>query len=179
MHVPDLNNESFTTLTMSRQLKDVEAIINTCTKPIVLIGSSMGGLTACILSEMHHNIAKIILLAPAFKMSKLWQDGITDEQLKTWQDTGFQDTFHYGYNKNMKLQYEFYTNLFTHNDHTFKRKIPCLIFHGMNDTVVPISLSEEYVKSNQQSQLISLDDDHSVNKYLDKMWDMSVEFILK
>lgn len=177
IYLPDLNNNNFSQLTLSRQINQVQQIIDKCTKPVILIGSSMGGLTSCILAEENQQIAKIILLAPAFKISKLWQDKITTQQLKEWQSNGSQNIFHYSYGYHVPLNYEFYTDLFSHEDANFKRKIDCLIFHGKADNVVPIRLSQEYVISNTKAQLISLEDDHGISKCLNKMWDMSVDFI--
>lgn len=179
IHIPDLNDGDFKSLTLTRQLNQVQQIIESCSKPIVLIGSSMGGLTSYILAETNTRVIKIISLAPAFRMSKLWVDSITDEQLNNWQTDGYQNIFHYAYNKDVQLNYRFYTDLFVHDDHNFKRHIPNLIFHGRNDTVVPIGLSEQYKQINPNTTLVNLDDDHSVNKYLDHMWNLSVEFICK
>ncbi|MFN8770335.1 MAG: YqiA/YcfP family alpha/beta fold hydrolase [Neisseriaceae bacterium] len=179
INIPDLNGEDFPHLTLSRQLKQVQQIINSCNKPILLIGSSMGGITSYILAENNPNIKKIISLAPAFQMSELWADGISDDDLQIWQNNGYHSIFHYGYGKQTQLHYEFYTDLFNHNDHSFKRHIDSLIFHGKKDDVVPIKLSEAYVQTNPNATLITLDDNHSINKYLDYMWEMSIDFICK
>lgn len=178
VNTPDLNGKDFTNLTLTNALNQVQQIINQCTKPIVLIGSSMGGLISCLLAETNPQITKLILLAPAFKMSKLWQDGISNEQLTEWVNTGYQPTYHYGYEKQVKLHYEFYTDMFKHNDSNFTRNLPCLIFHGTKDKIVPINLSEEYSQNHPMAKLISLDDDHSINKNLNKLWNLSEEFLL-
>ncbi|MCE2706508.1 MAG: alpha/beta fold hydrolase [Proteobacteria bacterium] len=177
LYIPDLNNNDFSKLTLTRQLNQVEEIIQKCTKPIILIGSSMGGLISTILAEHNLNIKKIILLAPAFQMSQLWRIRITKEQLDNWKDSGYADIFHYGYKKDTPLHHEFYLDLFKHEDADFKRQLSALIFHGIHDDVVPIALSQEYIKSNPNAQLISTDDDHSLGKDLEKAWNKTISFI--
>ncbi len=177
--VPDLNQNNFIGLTLSRQIVQIQTIINESLKPVVLIGSSMGGLISVILAENNPNIEKIILLAPAFKMSKLWQDGMTLEQLNEWQINGYAEVFHYGYEKSMPLNYNFYLDLFKHNDYQFNRQLPALIFHGSHDEVVPIEFSHEYSKLNNHASLVSFADNHSLETSLDHIWVHSYDFINK
>lgn len=177
LYLPDLNQNDFSNLTITRQLEQVQELIEQCTKPIILIGSSMGGVASAILAENNLKIKKLILLAPAFKISQLWQNGITVSQLEEWKTNGSSEIFHYGYEKKVPLGYQFYLDLFKHNDVSFSRQLPTLIFHGINDDVVPINLSQEYTKQNPNSTLISLEDDHSLQKDLNYLWNKSIQFI--
>ena len=178
LHLPDLNQNDFSNLTISRQLTQVQEIINSCNKPVILIGSSMGGLLSTMLAETNSMIDQIILLAPAFKMSQLWVDGVTKEQLDDWKSQGQADIFHYEYEKKIPLKYNFYLDLFKHNDAIFKRQLPTLIFHGEHDDVVPIKLSNEYLKENPIANLVKLMDDHSLTKDLNFLWTKTVDFIV-
>jgi pimeloyl-ACP methyl ester carboxylesterase len=177
VYTPDLNGSDFSQLTLTQAINQTQNIIKQCNKPVVLIGSSMGGLISALVAENNLRVKKIILLAPAFKMSRLWQEITSVKQRSNWQAIGYENVYHYGYNKEVRLNYQFYTDLFKHNDSEFTRNLPCLIFHGIHDDVVPIKSSQEYVKAHPQAQLISLDDDHSVSKYLEPMWQLSCEFI--
>jgi pimeloyl-ACP methyl ester carboxylesterase len=168
--IPDLNQDDFYHLTLSRQLEQVSEIITTIQGPIILFGSSMGGLTAMLLAEKYPNIAKVILLAPAFRMSELWANG-DPVKLQEWKEYGFGPVMHYGYDKEMLLGYQFYPDLFKHDDKNFMRQLPVLNFHGINDDVVPIEFSREYQLTHPQSTLIELDDDHGLGNHLDFIWD--------
>ncbi|MBW4549590.1 MAG: alpha/beta fold hydrolase [Aphanocapsa sp. GSE-SYN-MK-11-07L] len=64
--VPDLNQDNFYHLTLSRQIAQVEALLPVDT-PITLIGSSFGGLTAAWVAQRCPQVARLILLAPAFQ----------------------------------------------------------------------------------------------------------------
>lgn len=174
--IPDLNMNDFTNLTLSRQLEQVSKIVESAHHPVIMFGSSMGGLTAAILAEKHAtNIAKLILLAPAFRMSELWAAG-NEADLEQWQLNGKHAIMHYGYDKKINLDYAFYLDLFNHNDKNFSRECPSLIFHGIHDDVVPIEYSREYTQSNPLAKLIELDDDHSLGKDLPSMWTMIKRF---
>ena len=174
--IPDLNQNNFYNLTLSRQLNQVGDIIKKIDNEIIVFGSSMGGLTALLLAEKHPNIAKLVLLAPAFRMSDLWVNG-DKAKLKEWEQKGEIPIMHYGYNEEALLSHEFYKDLSLHDDKNFKRHLPVLNFHGINDNVVPIEYSREYQLSHPDSSLIELDDDHSLGGHLDLMWDKVNNFL--
>ena len=73
--VPDLNQDDFYNLTLSRQIQQVGEIIESINREIIVFGSSMGGLTALLLAEKYPSISKLVLMAPAFRMSELWVNG--------------------------------------------------------------------------------------------------------
>ncbi|MBP9742961.1 MAG: alpha/beta fold hydrolase [Burkholderiales bacterium] len=173
--IPDLNMDDFSNLTLSRQLNQVRALIELSSKPIIMFGSSMGGITAAILAEQYLNIAKVILLAPAFRISELWARGNTND-LKQWQVNQEYPIMHYSYNQKINLKYNFYLDLFKHNDKNFARQLPALIFHGIHDDIVPIDYSREYTAAHKLTTLIEVDDDHSLGKDLSAMWEKIKNF---
>lgn len=176
--IPDMNMDDFPNLTLSRQLDQVSKLVEEAPNPVILFGSSMGGLTALLLAEKYPKIAKLILLAPAFKMSELWAKG-DPSALLFWQQSGAIPIKHYAFDKELPLNYEFYLDLFKHDHSNFERNLPVLNFHGKNDNVVPIEFSREYQVNHPQSTLIELDDDHSLGNSLDFMWDQVRKFINK
>ena len=167
--IPDLNMDDFPNLTLSRQLNQVGKLVEQAPDPVIMFGSSMGGLTALLLAEKYSNIAKIILLAPAFRMSGLWANGDA-VKLQQWKDTGQTSLMHYAYNSELRLNYSFYNDLFKHDDINFKRGLPVLNFHGIHDEAVPVEYSREYQSTHQQCTLFELDDDHGLGNSLDFMW---------
>lgn len=182
--VPDLNNNDrgdfdFTNLTLTRQLNQVKSLINHSTNPVILIGSSMGGITALLASESCDKVQKIILLAPAINMANLIRTSNSWEAITNWKNNGYKNVIHYAINKKVELKYDFYTDLQNHNDLTFSRNIPCLIFHGINDDVVPYTTSVEYLRSHNQCELVLFYDDHSLSKHLLEMWNSSLNFLMK
>jgi predicted esterase YcpF (UPF0227 family) len=107
LQIPDLNQPDFATLTLSRQIHQGTALI---TADTILIGSSLGGLTAAWLAEqpaLHPHIQKLILLAPAFQFLKQWLPRLGPSQLAQWQDTGWLSVYHYGQQQPQRLHYDF------------------------------------------------------------------------
>jgi pimeloyl-ACP methyl ester carboxylesterase len=54
---------------------------------------------------------------------------------------------------------------------------PALIFHGLNDTVVPIGLSRQFASSHPNTQLTELDSDHELLNVLRYITDTAVPFL--
>lgn len=168
--IPDMNAPEFSSLTLTRQLEQISAILDNCTKEVVLLGSSMGGLTATILAERYKHIIKMILLAPAFKIATVFSNAAPKNKLLEWQDKGEGLVYHSAYAKEVPLKFSFYTDLVQYNDHNFNRQIPTLVFHGIDDEIVPVEYSRSYILLNTQAQMFELQDDHSLDKNLDFIW---------
>lgn len=174
--VPDLNLGDFTHITLTKQINYLTNLINSIKTPIITLGSSMGGITSAILAESHSQIIKQILFAPAFKLNDLWLNQNTLDEIKIWQKMQTKPVMHYGYNQEVPLNYAFCEDLPLHN-YKLYRNFPTLIFHGIHDEVVPIGLSREYAQEHSLTNLIELDDDHSVSKDLNNMWLKVMQFI--
>jgi predicted esterase YcpF (UPF0227 family) len=174
--VPDLNLGDFTHITLTKQINYLTSMIKSIQTPIITMGSSMGGITSAILAETHPQIIKQILFAPAFKLKDLWLNDNTLEEIKSWHKLKTKQVMHYGYNQEIDLDYAFCEDLKLH-DYNLKRNLPTLIFHGIHDEVVPVSLSREYASEHSLTKLIELDDDHSVGKNLPDMWLTIKQFI--
>lgn len=172
--IPDLNENDFANLTMSRQINCVKKLIAP-QSPVTLFGSSMGGLLALLLAEELDNVTKLVLFAPALQMAKRWA-GRTIEN-KQWMEAGSKMVYHYGYKKDISLNYSFIEDLAKHEDENFTQKTPTLIFHGINDTAVPHIVSVNYAKGKGYVDYHEVDSDHSLEDQLDYMWEVIQKFI--
>ncbi len=168
--VPDLNQNDFANLTLTRQIHYITQIIDRQKFPITLFGSSMGGLIATILAEKFSQIVKTVLLAPAFQMPNLWNKMLNPEILMNWQKNDQLKVFHYGENKELSLNYSFIQDLYRYETANFKRQLPSLILHGIHDDIVPIKYSQDYLNINSKAKLIELNDDHSLEVGIQQAW---------
>lgn len=168
--MPDMNEDDFANLTLSRQINLVKEIISQLDGSISLIGSSMGGLTALLIAEELPQISQIVLLAPAFGMSEFWPTIVPPKQMQSWQESGETLIFHHAYACEVPLNYTFTQDLLTHDDKNFQRNLDVLICHGIHDKVVPIKYSREYTNTHPQSNLLELDDDHGLINSTDLIW---------
>src|SRR5579864_423003 len=62
--VPDLSEGNFEGLTLSGQLRVIDAAAGG--ENVALIGSSMGGYLAALYAARHADVERLVLLAPAF-----------------------------------------------------------------------------------------------------------------
>lgn len=122
-------------------------------------------------------VRKLILLAPALEINSLWDDIIGADNLKKWKTQDLLPIYHYGYGQTIPLGYSFLADLAMYQDHGFLRQIPALVFHGINDTTIPFSVSQRYTFANNAATFHQLDSGHSLENSLDYIWQHSAKFI--
>lgn len=175
VEIPDLNQGDFSHLTLSRQLHQVKALLST-NKPVTVIGSSFGGLTAAWLGEHCPQIERLVLLAPAFGFLNHWLPQIDPVQLTRWQSGEPFLVYHYSENQHLPLRYDFVTDLEKYPESQLKRAIPTLILHGTKDDVIPIQASRSYAKDRPWVKLIELESDHSLTDQMTPIWQSICQF---
>jgi pimeloyl-ACP methyl ester carboxylesterase len=172
--VPDLNQPAFEDLTLTSQMQIIDNLCDHCpdSTRLVMIGSSMGGLLATMKSQSMPNLAALILMAPGFGLLKRWP------AVEEWQERGTIEVFHYAYGRTESLSYQFIEDARKHQTEDFQVRVPTLVFHGRDDTTVPISESEIFARENPEYvELHVLDDDHQLLNSLEYIWNTTMLFI--
>ena len=175
--VPDLNQNDFSHLSLTRQIRQVSSLFKESQQQVILIGSSFGGLTATWLAQEYPQVTKLILLAPAFGFPFSWLNRFTPDEIKQWQEAGYKDVYHYGANQSLPLHYEFLVDGQKYPLEKLTRSLPTLIIHGKNDSVVPIEVSQQYTKDHFGAQLLELDSDHGLNDVQAIIWQQIQAFV--
>ncbi|MCT7951164.1 alpha/beta hydrolase [Ancylothrix sp. C2] len=170
LKVPDLNQNDFSGLTLSRQLQQVAAEFSSPPLPTVIIGSSFGGLTAAWLAEKYPQVERIILLAPAFGFLNHWRAKLGKEKLEEWEREGVLPVYHYGKKQMLPLKYEFFKDCAGYAEGGLGRKVPTLILHGIDDDVIPIQSSRDYAKSRNWVEVVELKSDHPLGDVVPQIW---------
>lgn len=170
LQIPDLNAGDFSHLTLSRQIEQVSRLLPPASEPVILIGSSFGGLTAAWLGDRHPQVQKLILLAPAFGFLDHWLPRLGPEAVQHWQDSGYLPVYHYRENRKLPLHYGFVTDAQRYGDRALQRPVPTLILHGKHDDVVPLSASQTYAAERPWVTLHPLDSDHALTNATDEIW---------
>lgn len=168
LSVPDLNQNNFSELTLTRQIRQVSQEFNDV--PVTLIGSSLGGLTAAWLGEKYPQIERLVLLAPAFGFLSSYLTRLGSEAVQNWQESGFLSVYHYAEKRSLPLSYQFVLDSQNYADHALRRSIPTLILHGQRDEVIPLTASQQYAQSRSWVELIELDSDHGLGDALPEIW---------
>lgn len=181
---PDLNAPDFSTLTVSRMLDEVGAVIaQGAPGPVVLMGSSLGGFLAWHVAARlapvlpEHPITKLVLLAPAVTFGRNRQEDFGPGVVDEWERAGTREFFHYGDNVPRQLHYEFYRDAVTYQAAHAEVRIPALIFQGMQDDVVKPQGVIEFCQGRPNVSLRLLQDGHQLLDHLDVMWQETRTFL--
>lgn len=177
LHTPDLNLTDFSTVTLSKLLNYLNRTYLESNQPLVIIGSSLGGFLAVQLAAQSPLVQKLVLFAPAFGFSQRIAKTLGEENIAKWQQDGSREFYHYGLKRNVNLQFQFFVDAQNYSEEKLTRSLPILIFHGLQDEVVPASLSEEFMKRRSQVTLKLLSDDHALGNDLDNIWQDTKQFL--
>lgn len=168
----DLRVPTFETMLPSAMLDVTRAAIASAQpeSPVVLFGSSLGGLTAARAAASSSSVKALILLAPAFGFTARWRERLGPAALAAWRDSGWLPIDDYALRRRARLHEAFLTDA-ERLDREFGPAaplpaIPTLIVHGERDDVVPIAGSVEWAQKSANVRLVRVDDDHSLTASL-------------
>jgi len=175
VEVPDLSAADFEHLTLSGQLAIIERLADG--QPVRLMGSSMGGYLAALYAARHPEVERVVLLAPAFRFAKRWNEHLGPEKMEAWRTTGSLEVFHYALGGNRPLSYRIMEDAPAYEDFPDFRQ-PCLIFHGELDEVVPADYSHQFAATHPNVNLRVLHSGHELLDVIDLMADLIVQFLI-
>lgn len=174
--VPNLNQNDFSHLTLSRQLRQVESLFPPAPAPVTIIGSSFGGLTAAWLGQFHIQVDRLVLLAPAFRFLDHWLPRLGDEQVNQWRLTGALPVYHYSAGQMLPLHYGFVEDAVAYREEQIQRPVPTLILHGIQDDVIPIAASIGFACDRPWVTLVKLNSDHALTDVSEQIWQSIKDF---
>jgi pimeloyl-ACP methyl ester carboxylesterase len=159
LEIPVLDESDFEHLTLSGQLQVIERALNGA--PCRLIGSSMGGYLAALYAAAHPEVDRLVLLAPAFGFQARWREIHGDEAIEHWRQTGWLPVYHYGTKEVRRVEFRLYEDAGRFPSYPDFHQ-PAWIFHGVNDTVVPIGFSRTFAAEHPNARLTELPSDHEL-----------------
>jgi pimeloyl-ACP methyl ester carboxylesterase len=168
--IPAMDQGDFEHLTVSGQLNVLEHVISG--EPVCLIGSSMGGFLASLYASSHPEVSRLVLLAPAFGFARRWREKIGEPA-----PTDF-EVFHYGEKRLRRVHYGLIEDALRYpRAPDFGQ--PALIFHGVNDDIVPIEYSRTFAAAHPNVRLTELDSDHELLDVLDQIVSRAIHFLCR
>jgi uncharacterized protein len=170
LQVPDLNQDDFTHLTVSRQIAQVVDLFLQDGTPITLIGSSLGGWISAIIAQNQPRVDRLILLAPAFDFLDHWLPKIGDRLLTDWKSSGYLSIYHHALKNLSPLHYNFLIDARRYPLSEIDRVLPTLIIHGLRDDVIPISASRAFLAQHPGVELLQWDSDHQFTDLNSEIW---------
>lgn len=174
--VPDLAEGDFENLTITGQMAVLDRLVRG--ESVRLIGSSMGGYLAALYAAKNPvGVDRLLLLAPAFGLADRWPGIIGEEAMHRWRNTGKLPVFHYGEQRYRDLGLAMLEDSRRWESNPAFLQ-PALIFHGVNDVVVPVEASRQFAALHSNARLLELDSDHELLNVLPAIWDQSKAFLM-
>jgi pimeloyl-ACP methyl ester carboxylesterase len=171
LHSLDLNEPDFSTLTITRMLRQVEAAIDAAPAPVALIGSSLGGFVAVQTAlQRPARVSRLVLLAPALQFDANRMREVGQLGLERWRETDRLDVFHYGYGRTMPVHFELYADACRYDALGARLDIPVQVFQGRRDAAVDPAAVERWAAARPNVELHMLEDDHQLLASLDYIW---------
>ena len=177
MLVPDLNQPDFSTLTVTRMLKQAGDVIDAAGDPVALIGSSLGGFVAVQAALEHARVQRLVLLAPALDFDGNRLSELGDRGLEEWKASNRLEVFHFAYGHMMPVHYELYADARRYNAFDVALTQPVQVFQGRRDTSVDPDTVERWAATRPNVELHLLDDDHQLVGSLGEIWKQMERFL--
>lgn len=172
--VPDLVTGGFRNLTLTGQLRAIEQAA--AGRRVSLIGSSMGGYLAALYAARHPEVEKLVLFAPAFGFARRWAENIGPDQVAAWESTGALSVMNYAEGGPAEVGWQLMEDARQYEEEPAITQ-PCLIYHGVNDTVVPVEASRSFARARTGVELREVDDGHELLADLEGLCRASLAFL--
>jgi len=157
----DLRVPSFEHLRLSAMIDTARRAIGDAHERAVVIGSSLGGLTAARLAERDARVTGLILFAPAFQLVERWRTALGDG-FTAWQRTGWREVLDYTTGTPARVDFGFVEDARAIDIGFPDVRVPTLIIHGIHDDVVPIDHSRRFADGKRHVRLVEVDDGHEL-----------------
>jgi pimeloyl-ACP methyl ester carboxylesterase len=160
----NLRLPSIERLRLSAGIAATAAAIGSERDRVVLLGSSLGGLTAARVAERDPRVCALILLAPAFQAAQRWRTRLAGEPLRRWRESGWMEVDDHATRGKVRIDFGFLTDLEASDpaDSWPDVRVPTLIVHGRQDAVVDIEGSRAFATGRRHVQLMEVDDGHEL-----------------
>ncbi|MCV6637434.1 YqiA/YcfP family alpha/beta fold hydrolase [Candidatus Albibeggiatoa sp. nov. NOAA] len=176
LHIPDLNQNDFYHMTLTRQINQVAALFPDNGEPVTLIGSSLGGLISLWLAQKYSQVERLILMAPALEFYPNCKEVWGKDTFERWQKEGEVSMMHYAWEREELISFDFIRDAMQYQDKDLQRQLPTLILHGENDDVVPIQASRNFIAQRDWVDFKPFNSDHSLKDVLPEMWAATQDF---
>lgn len=174
LEIPCLEDGSFRNLTIGGQLRVIERTLGG--EPAHLIGSSMGGYLAALYAARHPEVLRLVLMAPAFGFARRWAAALGERGLEEWREAGTLDVYHYAAGGPTPLGWGLMEDALRYEDEPQVEQ-PALVWHGLQDDVVPVEASRSFVSHNKPARLVEVDSNHELTDVAERIAEDAVRFL--
>jgi len=158
----DLRVPSFEHLRFSAIKARVREAIGGERDRAVLIGSSLGGLTACRVAEEEARVCAVLAMAPAFRLADTWRAKVGESTWERWRSEGRLEVDDFGTKQKRPLDFAFVEELAALDAGDADVRVPVLVVHGTRDDVVSVERSRTWSRGRRNVRLVEVDDGHEL-----------------
>lgn len=161
----NLRLPSFERMRLSAMIAAVRGAIGGERARAVLIGSSLGGLTAARAAEQDARVCALVLLAPAFRIMERWRRRVGEAAWSEWEESGWMAADDYAEKRRSRVDFGFALDAIevdSSGDGWPDVRVPTLIVHGRSDAMVDVGLSRAWAEGKRHVRLVEVDDGHEL-----------------
>lgn len=176
--IPDLTpgRDGFERSTPATMLAAARAALGAAPGPHALIGSSLGGYLAALLAAGDPRVARLVLLAPAFRLFERWSGRLTPAQLDGWRADGL-PVLHHVTGTERRIGWPFFQGARALPALPVVT-VPTLVVAGARDETVPLDDVAAWVARTPSARLVTVDDGHDLAASLDLILEEAWSFLL-
>lgn len=127
----------------------------------ILIGSSLGGLTAARVAERDPRVAGLFLMAPAFQIAARWQTTLGAD-FERWRTTGWREVTDHTTGAPARVDFGFFEDAARVDVGFPDVRVPTVIVHGTEDDAVPVDHSRRFAAGRDNVRLVEVHDGHEL-----------------
>jgi pimeloyl-ACP methyl ester carboxylesterase len=144
-------------------------------RPRWVMGSSLGGWLSAVLAARDPSIARVVLLAPAFRLHERWRARVSPEEERRWRAEGLL-VDHHATGTKRRLGWAFLEDAARLPAYPPVR-VPALCIAGRRDALVPLADVEAFVARTPGARLVALDDGHELTASIDRIFEEARAFL--
>ncbi len=144
-------------------------------RPRAIMGSSLGGYLAALLSTRRPEVERAVLLAPAFRLFDRWRTKLSVADERAWRERGL-EVDHFASGRRRRLGWSFMEDAARLPAFPTVR-VPVLCLAGRRDDLVPLEDVERFVEATPSARLVVLEDGHDLLASVDRIYEEARAFL--
>lgn len=142
----------------------------------VLIGSSLGGLTACRVAEEDARVCAVLAMAPAFQLVPRWHARLGEDAWQAWKTSGSLEVDDHVTKTKARVDFGFVEELERIDVGLPDVRVPTLVVHGTRDDVVDLARSRDFARGRPHVRLVEVEDGHELTASIGRILSEAEEF---